>query len=105
MTSLYLDLILASLIAFALGLAPLPSWKVAIGACVFVAVIAWAARAIIIFTDDDMSVAADYVNGLDAGIVAIEISVGFAWSVACFGLGRLAAWAKRRLFDLGRTVV
>ena len=83
MWMLDIDLALASVAAFAVGL-KVKTWRSAL--CLLIAALAWAIRAVVIL-NGDVTTAEDYINGLDVRTAAAEIAVIVVWTGLCALLG------------------
>ena len=95
MSLLNLDLVIATLLAFGLGLAMPGSWRRKTSLCLLVALLAWGVRVVAIVTGD-ATLAEDYLNGLNVWTGAVELAVALAWTGLWCALGTAAAQAIRR---------
>ena len=98
-----LDLVVlvASLLGMALGGARLKTRWQGWTSLVALAIVAWLARAGVIIFGRDVSMAEDYVNGLNAYMVALELAVALLWLLGCYGVGVLIRRAVRGRFQPG----
>jgi hypothetical protein len=98
-----LDLILlvATLTAFGAGLGLRRSWRLKLGICLLLTLIAWALRAVLIVRGD-VATAEEYLNGLNLWNGAAEIAVGLAWAIASCGIGTALASVFRRMKAIPR---
>jgi len=94
MPQIDLDLLIATVLAFTLGLTR-TGWRGKLVLCVLLAAIAWIMRAEVIF-HIDVSVAEDYFNGLNISAAASELAVVIAWTALWCALGTALAWTVRR---------
>jgi len=103
MTRLDIDFIATAALAACLGWAGPKSWKLAIGFCVFIGVLGWAASYLAALLSPsfggDTAYAEDWINGFSARNAAAEIAVALAWTFLWFGLARV----RRSVIDRGRT--
>lgn len=95
MSLLDLDSLLATAIAYFIGMARFSSWKGKSVICLLLAFVAWKVRYAAIL-QGDAATAEDYFNDLDALMAAAEISVAFAWALIWCGLGFVTASLIRR---------
>lgn len=101
MAPLDIDWIVTAALAAWLGWAGPKSLKPAIGFCLLIGLLGWAASYLIMLLSPslggDTTLAEDYINGFSLRNAAAELGVALAWTFLWFGLMRLA------LFAIGRT--
>ena len=100
MAPLDIDWIATAALAAWVGWAGPKSFKPAIGLCLLIALLGWAASYLIMALapslGGDTTVAEDYLNGFSVRNAAAEMAVALAWTFLWFGLARVAGMVIER---------
>ena len=95
-----IDWIATAALAACVGLAGPKSLKPALGLCVVVGLLGWAASYLIMAIaprfGGDTNLSEDWFNGFSLGNASVEIAVALVWTFLWFGIGRVAR------FGIGR---
>jgi hypothetical protein len=95
MSLLNLALVIATVVAFGIGLTVKGSWRLKFGLCFLIAILGWGFRALAIL-NGDATIAGDYFGGLNMAAAIVEVAVALVWTAFWCALGTSVARTMRR---------